>query len=94
MLEAGIPNVEMHIYGSGRHPGDALPDGSRMSGGLTDRKGLPFGTWQNRFVDCFRDLCFLQKPGMETKAAREIAAFLSQPERAVERPGTSGQGRK
>ncbi len=79
MLNAGIPNVEMHIYGNGRHPGDALPDGSHMSGGLTDRHGIPFGTWQDRFVDWFRDLGFLQKPGVETKAAQDIAAFLRQP---------------
>jgi acetyl esterase/lipase len=81
MLGAGIPNIEMHIYGNGRHPGDALPDGSRMSGGLTDRNGIPYGTWQNRFVDWFRDLGFLQKPGVETKAAKDIAAFVSQPAR-------------
>ena len=35
MLASGVPNIEMHIYGNGRHPGDPLPDGSRMSGGLT-----------------------------------------------------------
>jgi endo-1,4-beta-xylanase len=76
MLQAGIPNVEMHIYGNGRHPGDPLSDGSRMSGGLTDRNGIPFGTWQDRFIDWFRDLGFLQKPGAETRAARDIAGFL------------------
>ncbi len=79
MLDAGVPNVEMHIYGNGRHPGDALPDGSRMSGGLTDRNDIPFGTWQFRFVDWFRDLGFLQKAGVETKAARESAGFASAP---------------
>jgi endo-1,4-beta-xylanase len=79
MLNAGIPNVEMHIYGNGRHPGDPLPDGSRMSGGLTHRNGIPFGTWQDRYIDWFRDLGFLQKPGVETKAAKDIAAFVSQP---------------
>ena len=42
----GVPNIEMHIYGNGRHPGDALPDGSHMTGGLDDRNGIPFGTWQ------------------------------------------------
>ena len=78
MLKVGIPNVEMHIYGNGRHPGDPLPDGSRMTGGLTDRNGIPFGTWQDRFIDWFRDLGFLQKPGVETKAAKESAAFLRQ----------------
>ena len=79
MLRAGIPNVEMHIYGNGRHPGDPLPDGTRMSGGLTDRSGIPFGKWQDRYIDWFRDLGFLQKPGLETKAAKDITAFLSQP---------------
>ncbi len=88
MLQAGIPNIEMHIYANGRHPGDALSDGSRMSGGLTDRNGMPFGTWQNRYIDWFRDLGFLQKPGVETKAARDIAAFLSQPQRGGDRRGS------
>jgi endo-1,4-beta-xylanase len=78
MLQAGIPNVEMHIYGNGRHPGDQLSDGSRMTAGLTDRNGMPFGKWQDRFIDWFRDLGFLQKPGVETKAARDSAAFLEQ----------------
>ncbi len=75
MLAMKIPNIEMHIYGNGRHPGDPLPDGSRMSGGLTDRNDTPYGTWQYRFVDWFRDLGFLQKPGVETKAAKDVAAF-------------------
>ena len=75
MLQAGIPNVESHIYGYGRHPGEQLSDGSRMSAGLADRNGIPMGTWQNRFIDWFRDLGFLQKPGVETKAAREVAAY-------------------
>ena len=77
MLAIGVPNIEMHLYGNGRHPGDALPDGSRMSGGLTDRTGIPFGTWQLRFIDWFRDLGFMQKPGVETKAAKDTAAFLT-----------------
>jgi acetyl esterase/lipase len=81
MLQAGIPNVEMHIYGNGRHPGDALPDGSHMTGGLSDRNGIPFGTWQDRYIDWFRDLGFLQKSGVETKAARDIETFVKQPER-------------
>ncbi len=77
MLDLGVPNIEMHIYGNGRHPGDALPDGSHMSGGLTDRGGIPFGTWQYRFIDWFRDLGFLQKPGVETKAAKDVASFAA-----------------
>ncbi len=79
MLAAGIPNNEIHLYGNGRHPGDPLPDGSRQSGGLTDRSGIPLGTWQYRFIDWFRDLGCLQKPGVETKAAKDIAYFLTQP---------------
>src|SRR5260370_41682462 len=94
MLQAGIPNLEMHIYGNGRHPGELLSDGSRMSAGLADRNRIPFGTWQDRFIDWFRDLGFLQKPGVETKAARDIAVFLSQPQRSGERRGSSGQSTK
>jgi endo-1,4-beta-xylanase len=87
MLTAGVPNVELHLYGNGRHPGDALPDGGRMSGGLTDRNGIPFGTWQYRFIDWARDLGFLQKPGLETKAAKDVAAYVASP------PRPFGQGR-
>jgi acetyl esterase/lipase len=97
MLAIRVPNIEMHLYGNGRHPGDALPDGSRMSGGLTDRNDIPYGTWQYRFIDWFRDLGFLQKPGVETKAARDIATYLSQPPRGGARdraaaadPGANG----
>jgi len=81
MLAISVPNIEMYIYGNGRHPGDALPDGSRMTGGLTDRNDIPFGTWQYRYIEWFRDLGFLQKPGVETKAAKDIAAFVNQPAR-------------
>lgn len=85
MLSAGVPNVEMHLYGNGRHPGDPLPDGSRMTGGLTHRNGIPFGTWQDRFIDWFRDLGFLQKSGLETKAARDVAEFQKNPPRPAGR---------
>ena len=68
MLAVGVPNIEMHIYGNGRH-----------AGGLTDRNNIPYGAWQYRFIDWFRDLGFLQKPGIETKAAKDIAAFTTQP---------------
>ncbi|MBI1840011.1 MAG: alpha/beta hydrolase fold domain-containing protein [Verrucomicrobia bacterium] len=92
MLKEGVPNVEMHIYGNGRHPGDALNDGSRMSGGLTYRNGMPFGTWQDRYIDWFRDLGFLQKPGVETKAAKDIAAYVSQPPRPMGSGGGAFEG--
>jgi acetyl esterase/lipase len=79
MLRSRVPNLEMHVYANGMHPGDLLRDGSHMSGGLTDRKGIPFGTWQFRFIEWFRDLGFLEPPGLETKAAKDIAYYLSQP---------------
>jgi acetyl esterase/lipase len=74
MLDAGIPNVEMHIYGNGFHPG------SGSTGGLTDRNGTPFGKWQDRYIEWFRDLGFLQKQGIETKAAKDTAEFLTKSE--------------
>jgi hypothetical protein len=64
MLKAGVPNLEMHIYGNGGH-----------GGGLTARNGIPFGTWTERYVEWFKDLGFLQKPGVATKAAADVAAF-------------------
>jgi acetyl esterase/lipase len=88
-LRARIPNLEMHIYGAGAHPGQPLPDGSNMTAGLADRNGMPFGTWQFRFIDWFRDLGFMQKPGVETKAARDAAARLANPPRP---PGQRGRG--
>ena len=80
-LRARIPNLEMHIYGNGRHPGDPLPEGGNMSGGLSDRNGTPFGTWQYRFVDWFRDIGFMHKPGIETNASRDVATRLANPPR-------------
>jgi len=64
MLKAGVPNLEMHIYGNGGH-----------GGGLTARGGIPFGTWTDRYVDWFRDLGFLGKSGTPTKAAADVDAF-------------------
>jgi endo-1,4-beta-xylanase len=82
MLKVGAPNLEMHIYGNGHHPG------SGSTGGLTDRLGTPFGTWHHRFIDWFRDLGFLQTPGVETKAAKDLAAYT---ERATGRPSGGTQ---
>src|SRR5882724_1892271 len=93
MLAISVPNIEMHLYGNGRHPGDSLPDGSRMSGGLTDRGDIPYGTWQYRFIDWFRDLGFLQKPGVVTKAAQDVDAYVKQPQRRRIRLGGGGPGR-
>jgi endo-1,4-beta-xylanase len=84
-LRARIPNLEMHIYGNGRHPGDPLPEGGNQTGGLTDRNDIPLGTWQFRFVDWFRDLGFLQKSGVETKAARDVATRVANPPKPASR---------
>ncbi len=78
MLQAGVPNIEMHLYANARHPGEQMPDGSRMAAGLADRNGIPFGKWQDRFIEWFRDLGFLQRPGVETRAAKDVAAYASQ----------------
>lgn len=90
MLAKGVPNIELHVYGNGRHPGDALPDGTRMTGGLTDRGGMPLGTWQFRMMDWMRDLGFLGKPGVETKAARDVAGYVKNPPRI--RPAGAPRG--
>jgi endo-1,4-beta-xylanase len=83
MLAVSAPNLEMHIYGNGHHPG------SGSTGGLTDRLDTPYGTWQFRFIDWFRDLGFLQKPGIETQAAKDVAAHVAEPAR-----GRGGRGRR
>jgi endo-1,4-beta-xylanase len=66
MLQRGVPNLEMHIYGRGGH-----------GGSIKYRDGIPFGTWQDRYLDWFRDLGFLGQPGAQTKAAAEVAAFAA-----------------
>ncbi|MCA9191882.1 MAG: alpha/beta hydrolase fold domain-containing protein [Planctomycetales bacterium] len=70
MLDVGIPNIELHVYGNGVH-----------AGGLKDRQGAPLGTWQQRYIDWFRDLGFLTSPDQQTKAAADTAAFLATPQR-------------
>lgn len=64
MLKADVPNLEMHIYGRGKH-----------GGAISSRDGIPFGTWQDRFIDWIRDLGILDAPGTETKAAKDVAAY-------------------
>ena len=49
LFDAKIP-VELHIYGHGGH-----------GGGIAPRDGIPFGTWQTRFVEWARDLGMLPK---------------------------------
>jgi len=68
MLNAGIPNLEMHIYARGGH-----------GNGLAYREFTAEGTWQDRFVHWMRDLGFFEKPGVETLAAKDVAEFVKQP---------------
>jgi hypothetical protein len=77
MLALDVPDIEMHLYAVGRHPGEPMDNGTNMTGGLTDRDDSPYGTWQMRFIDWFREMGFLQKPGVETKAAADNAAFAA-----------------
>lgn len=64
MLKAGVPNLEMHIYGRGGH-----------GGSLSSRAGIPFGTWPARLTEWMADLGFLSDAGTKTKAAEEVAAY-------------------
>jgi acetyl esterase/lipase len=94
MLEDGVPNVEMHIYARGHHPGDKVrPDEPPSTGGLTDRGFIAYGTWPERYLDWFRDLGFLGKPGVETQAAIDVAANLNRIKRDPNwRPKKPGSG--
>lgn len=66
MLNAGIPNVEMHIFARGHH-----------GMGLSWRDGTALGRWPVRFTDWFTDLGFLGKPGDATQAARDVQDFTA-----------------
>ena len=68
MLNAGVPNVEIHIYARGKH-----------GGGLGYRDFTGEGTWQDRFIGWLRDLGFFGKPGEPTQAAIDVADFTKQP---------------
>lgn len=66
MLKAGVPNLEMHIYARGGH-------GVKRGG----PDGIPYGTWFDRYMEWFRDLGFLGKPGEPTKAAKDVSEYAS-----------------
>jgi endo-1,4-beta-xylanase len=68
MLNAGIPNVEMHIFARGGH-----------GGGSSYRDFTAEGSWGDRFIHWLRDLGFFNKPGVETLAAQDVAAFVKGP---------------
>ncbi len=99
MLAARIPNVEMHIYGAGAHPGSNDQAGERWNGGLNAaRNGRPYGTWTDRFMDWMKDLGFLTPSGTQTRAAKDVAIRVQNPPRAGRGaggpPGGRGQGRR
>ena len=68
MLNAGIPNVEMHIFARGTH-----------GGGSGYRAFTAEGSWGDRFVHWMRDLGFFNKPGEPTLAAQDVEAFVKAP---------------
>ena len=84
LLNDGVPNVEMHIYARGHNPGDKVGPGEPPStGGLTNRGFIAYGAWPERFIEWFRDLGFLNKPGVETQAAKDVAANLGRTPRSA-----------
>lgn len=77
LLNDGVPNAELHIYARGVHPGDRGKEGQPpATAGITSRDGVAFGKWQERFIDWLDDLGFMEKPGIETRAAKDVAANL------------------
>lgn len=49
-FNAKIP-ADLHIYANGKH-----------GGSISSRGGIPFGTWQYRFLDWFADIGMTKKP--------------------------------
>lgn len=87
LLKDGVPNVDMHIYARGHHPGDKVgPDEPPATGGLANMGGIAYGTWSDRFLDWFRDLGFSGKPGVQTQAAKDVAANLERKPRTLGPP--------
>src|SRR5690606_9504854 len=47
LLNDGVPNVELHLYARGVHPGDrGKPGQAPATAGITGRDGVGFGQWQ------------------------------------------------
>jgi endo-1,4-beta-xylanase len=87
MLMDGVPNVEMHIFARGHHPGDKVgPDEPPATGGVTDKGPIAYSKWGDRFVDWFHDLGFLGKPGVETQAAKDVQANMNRVKRTMKHP--------
>ncbi|WP_309009118.1 alpha/beta hydrolase [Pelagicoccus sp. SDUM812005] len=82
LLEVGVPNCELHIYARGVHPGDnSQASQAPATAGISSRGGVAFGKWQESCLHWLDDLGFLEKPGVETQAARDTAANLDRPDR-------------
>jgi endo-1,4-beta-xylanase len=56
-------DIEMHIYGTGGHGGSISP-----------RKGIPFGSWPQRFMEWAVDLKLMPAPPASAPAAAAAAA--------------------
>src|SRR5690606_34222984 len=77
LLNDGVPNVEIHIYARGVHPGDRGKEGQApATAGISARAGVGFGTWQERYMDWLDDLGFMGRPGDVTRAALDVASNL------------------
>lgn len=87
LLMDGVPNIELMLYARGRHPGDKTGPGEPPStGSISNMGGIPYGTWSARFLDWFRDLGFLNPPGVVTQAAKDVAASLDRQQRSLKPP--------
>ena len=60
------------------HHGRLGPTGGHGNG-LAYREFTGEGAWQDRFIQWMRDLGFFGKPGEETLAAKDVAAFVAAP---------------
>ena len=71
MLKAGIPNVEMHVYGNGRHPGQPLSDGHRMQPGLVTAR-FPSVLGRTGLSSGFATWVFCESPARKPKPLRTL----------------------
>ena len=85
LLDDGVPNVEIHIYARGHHPGDKVGPGEPPpTSGLSDMGFIAMGTWSARYLDWLRDLGFLGARGTQTQAARDADASVGRVRRSME----------
>ena len=56
-------NVEMHIYGHGAT--NPTNNSIGHGGGIGARRGVPYGTWQYRFVEWAADLKLMPLPARD-----------------------------